>query len=1161
MRFGLKALLTLTICLGTSAWAQSTYGGLRGMVADAGGGTLASAKVALLNEGTGESRSAVTLASGEYLFSQVIPGTYTVTVESPGFKKYGRKGIQVETQSQLTVDVKMEVGAVTDSVNVTEEVPLIETATASQGQVIDRQKMIDLPNLGRNPYMFSRLAPNVQQVGNPAYARMQDQSGSSQISIAGGPVRGNNYLLDGIPITDMGNRAIIIASLESVQEMKVQANTYDAEVGRSGGGMFNVFLKSGTNDYHGALAGYMRQTDWIANSFFSNRAGRARTDQPFRNYMGAFGGAIRIPKLYDGRNKTFFWVAFEGYRDTQANAGTTQVPTALERIGDFSQSRASVGGPIRTIFDPLTTAADGTRTPFAGNIIPGNRISPIGRAIAATFPTPNSTARFLGDSNMAYSGQLPSKADQKTIKLDHKLTNWWIANLSYLRYNSLEPGETWFPESISTPQQWRLDRKVDSTQLNNTMTLNATTVLTFRYGFNRFPNRNFQKSQDFDVASLGLNPGFVGAIPSRTFPRVQFENFYTGDAMGTNSNGLTIPHSKNLVGGLSKFVGKHSLKLGADFRRIQMTGVNFGNSSGNFVFNDQFTRADFRNGDGRSGADLAGLLLGAPAGVDGFVPTKLSQFINYYSGFIHDDYRLNSKITLNFGMRWERESGLLERDNSMIVGFNPNVLNSISAASLVPTRGAAQFAGVNGAPVSTGRPNQNKLSPRFGIAYQMNPKTTIRGGYGIFWAPAFAYTGPYQSEGFTASTQPLTTTDAGRTANPATSLASVFSGGLDRPVGAGLGDQTGIGKALTIMDPNAQSPYVQQYSIDIQRELPFGVALSVGFVGSRSSRLSLMAADRNINQVESRNFGLGVSGLSAATPNPYFGKGGAAGIGTANVSQAQLLRPFPAFGNINYTFGDYGRANYNSLVVRGQKRLSQGLTFLTAWTYSKNQDNVSGGAGNNLNGGNVGPQNAYDTNAEYGLSYFDATHRLSMAYTYELPFGKGRQFMGNANRFVDLALGGWSINSASVFNSGFPINIRQNANNNGVIFAASQRPNATGVDPFAGGNLGQWIDGANGTFYLNRAAFSNAPALTFGNVSRTLSTRGLGQVNWDMSIFKTFSVTEKFKAQFRAEALNAMNTPMFRNPQPAWSATNNFGQITAQANFSRMIQLGLRIFF
>ncbi len=1160
---GRARLFLLPVCLTglfvSNSSAQSIYGGLRGLVIDTSSAAVADAKVTLVDEETNATRATVTTTAGEFNFASVLPSTYTLTAEAQGFKKFERKGIIVATQQFLTVDVKMELGQVTESVMVTEEVPLIETSNASQGQVIDRQKFVDLPNLGRNPYMFSKLAPNVQQVGNPGYARMQDQSGSSQISIAGGPVRGNNYLLDGVAITDMANRAIIIASLEAVQEMKVQANTYDAEIGRSGGGMFNVFLKSGANDYHGSLAGYMRQTDWLANSFFNNRAGAPITDQPFRNYMGSFGGPVWIPKIYKGKDRTFFWASFEGYRDTQANSGVTSVPTAAERAGDFSSS-LSAGGSLRTIYDPLTTAADGTRQPFAGNIIPLSRISPVGAAIASTFPDPVNAARYHGDANMPYFGQLPSKADQKTIKFDHRITNWWSANLSYLRYNSLEPGENWFPTSVSSPAQWLLDRKVDTTQLNNTLMLNPTTVLAVRYGFNRFPNYSYQHSQGFNVATLGFNPNFVKDIPSPTFPSVTFENFYAGSNMGTNSNSLVIPYSKNVHGLLSKFVGRHSLKFGGDFRRISMIGTDFGNSAGGFSFTDQFTRANYLRGDGASGSDLASLLLGYPASATGFIPTSMKQYLNYVSAFLQDDFRLNPNLTVNIGLRWERETGLIDANNNMIVGFNSDALNSIRAVSGVPTSGAVMFAGVDGAPRSTGNPNMNKLSPRLGLAYRLNNKTTVRGGYGLFWAPAFAYGSPYLSEGFTATTQPLTSSDGGRTPNPATYLTNVFSTGLDKPVASGLGDQTGIGKSLTIMDPNAKSTYVQQFSIDVQRELPFGVALSVAYVGSRTSNLTLTSASVNINQVQSRNFGLGASGLAASVPNPYYGKGGVSSIGTANVSQAQLLRPFPAFGTINYSFPDYGRAQYDSMVLRAQKRLSQGLTFLVAWTYSKNLDNVAGGAGNNLNSGNVSPQNPYDLGSEWGLSYLDATHRTSMAITYDLPFGKGRTFLSGANRWMDYLVGGWSINTISVFNSGFPLQIRQNTNNNGVIFAASQRPNATGVDPSAGGDLAQWIDGSGGMYYLNPNAFATAPALTFGNVSRSIGLRSPRQVNWDVSMFKTFSITEKLKAQFRAEALNAMNTPMFRAPNTAFGNAS-FGRITSQANFSRMMQLGLRVYF
>ena len=1139
-----------------SGYSQSIFGGMRGMITDGSGAAIPTVKVTLTDEGTAAARSAITSSDGEYSFSQITPATYSLTAEAAGFKKFERRGIVVGTQQFLTVDVKLELGQVTDSVLVTEQVPLIETSNASQGQTIDRQKLVDLPNLGRNPYMFSKLAANVQQVGNPGYARMQDQSGSSQISIAGGPVRGNNYLVDGVAITDMANRAIIIASLEAVQEMKVQANTYDAEVGRSGGGMFNVFLKSGTNDYHGSLGGYMRQTDWLANSFFNNRSGTPITDQPFRNYMGSFGGAVRIPKIYNGKDRTFFFATFEGYRDTQANSGITQVPTLAERAGDFSKSLTS-GGALRVIYDPLTTAADGTRQAFAGNIIPTSRLSPVGAAIAATFPSPAATARYYGDSNMPYSGQLPSKADQKTIKFDHRLTNWWSANLSYMRYNSLEPGEHWFPNSVSSPEQWLLDRRVDATAVNNTFMINPTTVLAVRYGFNRFPNYGYQNSQGFNVASLGFNSNFVSAIPSPTFPSVTYQNFYSGDNMGTNNNFFYVPYSRNLHGLLSKYVGRHNLKFGGDYRRIALTGADYQNSAGAFTLTTQFTQKNYLSSDG-SGSDLASLLLGYPATATGFVPRKMSEYVNYVSGFFQDDFRLTPKVTINFGIRWERETGLMEQKNQLIVGFDRNALNSISTASAVPTRGAVEFAGLNGYKTSTGNPNMNKLAPRIGIAYQFDPKTTIRGGYGIYWAPAFAYGSPYMAEGFTATTTATTTNDSGAT--PATNLGTIFGAGYDQPVGSALGDQTGIGKALTIMDPNSKSTRVQQFSVDIQRELPFSIAVSVGYVGSRTSNLTLTAPSININQVESRYFGLGASGLASTVANPYFQKGGVNAIGAAKISQAQLLRPFPAFGNISYSFSDWGKAQYDSMVFKAQKRLSQGLTFLYSWTYSKNMDNVAGGAGNFLNGGSAAPQNPYDLNSEWGLSYLDATNRSSLAISYDLPFGKGRHYMSHANRLVDYAFGGWSINSSSVFNGGFPLQVTQSSNNNSVIFAASQRPNATGTNPAVGGTKSQWIDGANGVYYISPTAFSAAPALTFGNISRTLSLRTLRQVNWDMSVFKTFAITEKFKAQFRAEALNSLNTPMFRAPNTSFGSSS-FGRITAQANFPRMLQLGMRVYF
>lgn len=1134
--------------------AQSIFGGLRGLVSDAQGAAIANAKVTLTEESTNIARSTITNSVGEFTFASVTPSTYSVSAENPGFKKFERRGIVVATQQSVTVDVKMEVGEVSESVMVTEETPLLDTANASQSQVVDRQKLIDLPNLGRNPFMMSRLAPTVQQVGNPAFNRMQDQSGSSQISINGGPNRGNNYSLDGIPITDFSNRAIIIPSLESVEEVKVQISNYDAEVGRTGGGMFNTYLKNGGNTYHGSLFGYMRETDWLANTFFNNRSGTPITEQPFRNYGGSFGGKVWIPKVYDGKNKTFFWLGFEGYRDTQAASTRYYTPTMAERNGDFAQTLNSSGQQL-TIYDPATTQADGSRTPFAGNIIPTNRIDAVGQNVAATYAAPTGTARYFGDFNIFPASPLPSKADQLFGKVDHQIFEWWRASLSYLRYNSNEPGENNIG-NISSPGQWFLRRYVDTTQFNNTITVNPTTVVAIRYGFNRFPNIGTQVSQNFPVASLGFSNAFVRDIPSQTFPNFDMQTIYD---LGTNNNFNYVHHSKNFAGQISKFFGKHSVKAGYDYRKLNADGLDFGNSSGAFAFTNQFTKANANSNTSASGVDLADLLLGAPspngatAAATGFVPTKLYESVTYNAWYVHDDWRVTPKLTLNLGIRWERETGLREANNNLITTFDPLAPNPIGTQASYPVNGVFKFAGVNGAPTTTGNPNLNKFSPRLGFAYQLNEKTVIRGGYGIYWAPNFSIGSPYNSEGITASTQPAYSNDTGRT--PAIQLSNPFPNGLDKPVGNSLGAFTGIGKAMTIFDPNARSPRIQQFSLDIQRQLPAGFVANFGYSGSRSDNLTWTSATFNMNQLDPAYYSRGAASLTASVPNPFYQNGGSGVIGNANVSANQLLRSYPQFASVNFTNTDRNNAQYDSFIVRVQKSFSQGFSIVSAYTLSKNFDTAGGGAGNNLNSGNGGPQDIYSLAGEWGLSYLHSPHRWTNAITYELPFGKGKPFLGGVNYAANLLVGGWSINAVSTMSSGYPLQIYSNNNTNSVFGNSRQRPNATGISPESAGSFGQRIDG-----WINPVAFSPSTITQFGNLTRTLAMRGPGQVNWDVSVFKTFAIYESFKAQFRAEALNAMNTPWFRGPNTALGNAQ-FGQITSQGNFPRMLQLGLRLYF
>jgi trimeric autotransporter adhesin len=1154
--FFVNLILSLVVlsALAGSISAQSIYGSIRGLVTDPSSAIVANAKVTLINEGTNIERTATTNTTGEYVFSQVTPGTYTVAVETPGFKKVERKGVILETQNQLTVDMKLEVGNVAESVSVTSETPLIDTATASQGQVIDNQKLIDLPNIGRNPFMMSKLTPTIQMVGNPAYMRMQDQSGSSQISFAGGPIRGNNYMLDGVSITDMNNRAIIIASLEAVQEMKVQTNTYDAEMGRTGGGIFNVLMRSGTNEFHGSGGGWLRNTDWEANAFFNNASGIPRTDQPNRTYYGSFGGPVWIPKIYNGKNRTFFWGSLEGYRDTQGNSGQTAVPTADERVGNFSHS-VDASGNLVLQYDPLLPRdANGNRTPFAGNIIPASRIDKTGLAIASFFG-PATRAAAFGATNVNYSGILPSKAGQGTIKVDHRITNWWNANVSFLRYHSNEPGENWFPGNPASPEQWLLDRRVDATQVNNTLTVNPTTVVTVRYGFNRFPNFSYTRSQGFNITTLGFPASLASQLSHPNFPIVNFQNYYPGDQMDSaGNNGYYVPYSRTFGAAVSKFIGKHSLKLGVDWRSISDDGIDFDGGNGDLAFNfdDRFTRRNAAISGG--GSDIASLLLGYPAQATGFQTSKLFENVRYEGVYVQDDIRVNARLTLNVGLRWEHETGLEERNNNIIVGFDPNALNSLSAKIGVPVKGSVEFASKNGYPNQTGNYTYNKLSPRFGLAYQLDQKTIVRGGWGIFWAPSLSFSAPYQPEGATATTTPNPSSDGFNT--PLIQLSNPFPGGLVQPAGTANGDATCLGITCQIFDRNAKGTYIQQFSFDIQRELPGAIAVSGGYVGSRTYRLMLGTPNININQLSPTYFSMGAAALGASVTNPYYVPGGPGIIGSAKVTEAQLLRPYPAFGDINIQYSDQNKAQYDSLVLKAQKRLSRGLTFLAAYTYSKNFDRSSGGTGSDVNRGSQPPQNVYNLPAEWAPSIVDATHRLSLTASYELPFGRNKQFLGNANRLTDLAVGGWVINAVNVDSSGYPVIIYQNSNNNSAYFGgASQRPNATGTSPATSGDFGARL-----ADWINPAAFSTAGALTYGNVARTIPLKGPGMINWDISIFKNFTVWERFRAQFRAEALNAFNTPYFRGPNGSFGS-GSFGAVNSQGNFPRFIDLALRLSF
>jgi len=1164
VRGAYRLLLAVLLCalatIGSTAYGQSYQGGLRGSLHDSSGNALSSVTLSLINEATNLTRTTVTNETGAYVFDRVDPGKYKLEALSGGFKKLERSGVVIETQQQLMLDLVMEVGNVAETVVISDEAPLIESANASVGQVISKQFLSDLPNSGRNPFSLAAISPNYIPAGNPTFNRQQDQSGSSQISLAGGPVRGNNYLLDGVPIADIGNRAVIIPTFEAIQELKMQVNNYDAEVGRTGGGVFNVASRSGSNQLHGSLFGFLRPNPLQANNFFNNRNGIKRPDADYGLYGGSIGGPVYIPKIYNGKDKTFFWVAMEGYRMQSFLSETFTVPTDLERQGNFSQTKN--GGQPVVIYDPLTTrTVNGqlVRDPFADNIIPLNRQDPVGRALLQFFPKANRPGDASGRNNYAATSTLDDRADQQTFKLDHNFADWYKASATYLRYGSREPVADYY-RNIANPGGSLLFRNVDALAVNNIFTLDDKTLLSVRYGYNTFDDNVDTVSAGFDPAQLGFSPNYVSQIAFKKFPSIG-----TGGAYGSPSQGAlgsAAPnqrrwYSHNFLTGVSKLWGRHSLKAGFDYRKLSLEFYNIGQSSGSFTFTRGFTQGPNPNAATTAGGnELASMLLGAAASGSAQLVTPLSVYVNYFGGYAQDDFRLSQKLTLNFGLRYEYEQGLQERDNQITVGFDPAAAFPAQPAGL-SVKGGLIFAGVNGAPTQQVRPQKNKFGPRIGFAYRYNEKTTIRGGYGILWAPAIFSLGPtvdgYGALGFSAITNMVTSLDGGLT--PANYLSNPFPSGLLKPTGSSLGLLTQVGQNVSFVDQNREAAYMQQYSLDIQRELPGNIALTVGYVGSRGTSLQLGGISNggvNINQLAPRF--MSRTDLQTRVPNPFFGTTAGVGIlSAATVAQAQLLRPFPQFGDVIMLGASGGNSFYNAVTVKAQKRFSKGFSLLAAYTFSKLLDNITGNSNFFAPDNTSNVIDAYNRSRDYSLSSVDTPHRFTLSGAYELPFGRGRMLLASASGVVDRLVSGWQLNGIVTYQSGFPLSITQQVNNTNA-FSLGQRPNvALGVDPATSGSVSARIDG-----YLNPAAFIAAAPNTFGNAPRTIGVRSPATQLVDLSVIKNTRIFEGFNAQFRLEAVNAFNTPVFRAPNTQFG-NPNFGRITSQANFARIVQLSVRL--
>jgi trimeric autotransporter adhesin len=1145
-RWAISLALVLVATV-ADARAQSYQGGLRGTVKDSGG-VLQRVVVLLINERTDVMRETTTNGAGEYAFQAVEPGTYRLLAALTGYSSFERKGIIIGTQQFVALDVTLEIGTLEETITVVGATPLVDTTNASTGSVFDAKALESIPTAGRSVFLLANLEPTVQASGNAHWNRMQDQVGNSAVSMGGGAVRANNYLVDGFPVTDLQNRASTNPSIEAVQEMKVQVHTYDAEMGRTGGGVINMTAKTGTNDFHGSAYGVIRPEKFVGQLLIPKLQNQPNVVEYWRDNGGGLGGPIV-------RNKTFFWSAGETYVNNQPQQNSFLVPTSAERSGDFSGLTRNGAGVV--IRDPLTGQ------PFAGNVVPANRINPVGQQIMNYLPKPTSEVDN-GSPNFSMTDLLPNKAYQYTTKVDHHFNDAASVTAFWLNQITHEANSNYNPVNRFVGNSYQLDREIKTFVLNNQFVLGDSDVLTVRGGWNKFDD-NYNLPYPFDATTLWPNnPGFTKQMSdTHRFPSTTSTGYFgTGFNPQRQANGY---YQYGVNGTLSTLRGTHNLKTGGDFRILGVDSFNYGASTGSYTFTGAY-----------SGNPMADMLLGYPQSGNIPLNTPVNGSVQYYSGYVQDDWRVSDRLTFNYGLRAERETGLAERNNQISVNFDRQAVNPLNSQVRVvdpvtgDTRqvlGGLVFAGVDGAPRVQGHQPAYKLAPRAGAVFTLDDKTVVRSGYGVFWSPwnyPAAGTTGWGQIGYSATTllqQPQGV--------PTISLSDPFPNGLVTPTGNSRGLLTGTGGDIYFVDPDKGAPRVQQFSADVQRELPGNTNVSIGYTGARGEDLSWGGSNSgstngyiNINQIDPKYQGQ-VANTLALVPNPFYGVADAGQFANRQtIELGQLLRPFPQFGNVYMMQATGAHSLYHAAIAQLRKRATGLWGGQISYTFSRLNDNQI--AESNYYSSNPGIQNNYtilpgspyyNPNQEYGRSLLDSPHKLVIAPTLNVPAGEG---------LTGALAGGWSVTTVVTVQSGFPIGVTQNQTTTPFLFGGVLRPNLVpGQDLLAAGDITDRIrSNVSDNLYFNRSAFSAAPFNQFGNAPRMLpGVWSPWRNNVDLSVSKLVPTGGGTTVSARIEVLNLFNTIQWAAPASSALGNTSFGQIRNQANNMRMMQFTFRFLF
>jgi len=1209
--------LSLVVLCSALAFGQSTYGSVTGSVTDPSGAAVGGATVTLTNSGTSEKHTQTTSDQGTYSFVNVIPGTYRIDIEKGGFKRFSHPDVVVQVQLDTRVDASLAVGAASEVVEVTSETTLLQTESASLGQVVEQRKANELPLNGRNIFNLITISPAaVAQGGSGASPVGQNPFSWGNYQIGGSFANQGAEYLDGQPL-NIGyiNLPIIIPTQDSIGEYKVQTNNQGAEWGKFSGGIVNLSTKSGTNTWHGSAYEFFRNKVLNANDYFHKRdqLSNGLKNEPPPWSQNQYGVQVGGPVIKD---KTFFYVSWEQYRQRTGSPNTTTVPAAGMLNGDFSALCTSgftngvCNTPAGTIYDPYTVnQATGARQPYGldpgnptcpGNCIPSAEFSQAATTIwQKVFPAANGAGVVNNYSSAAASGgntnEFVVRGDQNIGQNTRLFGRFAYFGLTDLPNNPLGTG-------LCQDRCAELyHSKLLVFDVNHSFT--PTTILDVNLAGSRFVYGRTPLLAGYDLTQLGWTAAYNTPPDSmRTPPTPAFS--FPNDVGKSQGNSAIGDHNTqyNISPALTLIRGKHTIQAGAQFEIGLDNYFQTNIASGAFAFAGNWTSSTPTAADA-SGFGFADFLLGLAQNQGSFVnqtegvaqvPAQTAGKQVYRAFYVDDTFRVTNKLTINLGLRYELQGTWSERFNRLTF-WNPAATNATvtgcggTLGSSCPGDAALVSSGGNNIPM-----DKKAFSPRLGFAYALDQKTVIRGGYGTFYIPNYVSFGlnpdndvvNLATTGFSATTNsyltPFSTLNGTNCTLAGATFASFSCADTAGPFGAqgillppGRNPQPNLsafvaanGSPTLAPHANPKYGYVEQYNLDIQRQLPAGFFVDLAYAGSHGVHLQQYST--HINQIPDQ-FLSQQAGLIAQVPNPLAGSP-QPNLNGPTINAGQLERPFPQYNDVNLAGYGCCDSTYNSLQATVTRRFAGGGTMLVAYTNSKlltNTDTLTSW----LEGPTGGVGQVQDWNnlkGEKSLSSQDVSQRLVISYVLDLPFGHGKKYAANFSGAADKLVSGWGIDGITTFQRGFPLKITW-AGTSTPLEAANL--GVSNVRPDVVSGCSKSSGGGHVTNWFNTNCFAAPPAWGFGSESRTDATlRTPGINNFDFAIFKRTTIHERVGFEFRTEFFNLFNHPYFAPPGTGFNGTptgpnnNGFGAITQTvqggvASPERLIQFALKLVF